>query len=268
MNDPLQSPAIARGKWAFITGGSDGLGLAFATDLASRGMNCLLIARNEDTLAQAAAAVRSHGVEARTLSLDLAAPDAVTRIEAATADIPLTLAVFNAGAEASGAVFIEQDWAGWAITIQRNVLFLTEALHRFGRRMVAAGGGGLIVVGSEAGFGGVAKSGIYTATKGFALNLGESLWAELQPRGVDVITLLFKIADTPMLRETLAKRGIPVEVTGASDPAVLARGTLDALGHGPIYNPDATTADDPVTSNAARRERVVAKSELMKMFYG
>ena len=71
-----------------------------------------------------------------------------------------------------------------------------------------------------------------------------------------------------MLRETLAKRGIPVEVTGASDPAVLARGTLDALGHGPIYNPDETTADDPVTSNAARRERVVAKSELMKMFYG
>lgn len=262
------SAAIAPGKWAFITGGSDGLGLAFATDLARRGMNCLLIARREDKLAQAAAAIRALGVEARTLSLDLGAPDAVAQIEAATADLPLTLAVFNAGAEASGAQFIDQPYAHWAATIQRNVLFLTEALNHFGRRLVENGGGGLIVVGSEAAFGGVGQSGIYTATKGFALNLCESLWAELTPRGVDVITLLFKIADTPMLRETLARRGIPVEATGASDTAALARGTIEALGSGPIYNPDETSPDDPVTSNAARRERVVAKSELMKFFYG
>ena len=263
-----RSAAIAPGKWAFVTGGSDGLGLAFATELARRGMNCLLIARNEDKLAHAAETVRAAGVEARTLSLDLGAPDAVARIEAATADLPLALAVFNAGAESSGAHFVDQAHATWATTIQRNVLFLTEALHHFGCRLVDSGGGGIIVVGSEAAFGGVAQSGIYTATKGFALNLGEALWAELTLRGVDVITLLFKIADTPMLRETLARRGIPVEATGASDAGALARGTIDALGCGPIYNPDEASPDDPVTSNAARRERVVAKSELMKFFYG
>lgn len=260
--------AIAPGKWAFVTGGSDGLGLAFATELAGHGMNCLLIARQEDKLAAAAAAVRALGVEARTLSLDLGAPDAVARIEAATADLPLTLGVFNAGAEASGTQFVDLPYAAWAATIQRNVLFLTEALHHFGQRLVKSGGGGLIVVGSEAAFGGAALSGIYTATKGFALNLCEALWAELTPRGVDVVTLLFKIADTPMLRETLAKRGIPVEATGASDTTMLARGTIAALGAGPIYNPDEISADDPVTSNAARRERVVAKSELLKFFYG
>ncbi|OYX64505.1 MAG: hypothetical protein B7Y89_02540 [Novosphingobium sp. 32-60-15] len=260
--------AIAPGKWAFITGGSDGLGLAFATELAGHGMNCLLIARQEEKLAAAAAAVRALGVEARTLSLDLAAPDAVAQIAAATADIPLTLAVFNAGAEASGTQFVDLPYATWAATIQRNVLFLTEALHHFGQRLVQSGGGGLIVVGSEAAFGGAALSGIYTATKGFALNLCEALWAELTPRGVDVVTLLFKIADTPMLRETLAKRGIPVEATGASDTAMLARGTIAALGSGPIYNPDEVSPEDPVTSNAARRERVVTKSELLKFFYG
>lgn len=231
-------------------------------------MNCLLIARQEEKLAAAAAAVRALGVEARTLSLDLAAPDAVAQIAAATADIPLTLAVFNAGAEASGTQFVDLPYATWAATIQRNVLFLAEALHHFGQRLVQSGGGGLIVVGSEAAFGGAALSGIYTATKGFALNLCEALWAELKPRGVDVVTLLFKIADTPMLRETLAKRGIPVEATGASDTAMLARGTIAALGSGPIYNPDEVSPEDSVTSNAARRERVVTKSELLKFFYG
>lgn len=262
-----QSAAIAPGKWAFVTGGSDGLGLAFAIELAKRGMNCLLIARQEEKLARAAEAVRALGVEARTLSLDLGASDAVARIEAATADLPLVLAVFNAGAEASGARFVDQPYAHWAATIQRNVIFLTQALHHFGGRLVNSGGG-LIVVGSEAAFGGVAQSGIYTATKGFALNLCEALWAELTPLGVDVVTLLFKIADTPMLRETLARRGIPIEGTGASDTEALARGTIDALGAGPIYNPDETSPDDPLTSNSARRERVVAKSELMKFFYG
>ena len=83
-----------------------------------------------------------------------------------------------------------------------------------------------------------------------------------------MITLLFKIADTPMLRETLARRGIPVEATGASDPVALARGTIEALGDGPVYNPDAVSPDDPVTSNAARRERVNVKTEQMKFFYG
>jgi short-subunit dehydrogenase len=263
-----QSAAIAPGKWAFVTGGSDGLGLAFATDLAKRGMNCLLIARQEDKLARAAEMVRALGVEVRTLSLDLGAPDAVARLEAATHDLPLTLAVFNAGAEASGAQFIDQPYAAWAATIQRNVLFLTEALHHFARRLVDAGGGGIVVVGSEAAFGGVAQSGIYTATKGFALNLCETMWAELAPLGIDVVTLLFKIADTPTLRGVLAKRSIPVEATGATDPEELARGTIDALGDGPVYNPDAESVDDPVTSNAARRGRVLAKSEMLKLFYG
>ena len=46
------------------------------------------------------------------------------------------------------------------------------------------------------------------ATKGFALNFGESLWAELTPCGVDVITLLFKIADTPEKMLALGLEGV------------------------------------------------------------
>lgn len=262
------SPAISPGKWAIVTGGSDGLGLSFATELAGHGMNCLLVARQPDKLAAAAAGLRALGVEVRTLSLDLGAAGALAQIEAATTDLPLALVVFNAGAEASGSRFIDLPFATWATTIQRNVHFLAEALHHFGRRLADCGGGGMIVVGSEAAFGGAALSGIYTAAKGFALNLGESLWAELAPRGVDVITLLFKIADTPLLRETLARRSIPVEATGASDPVALARGTIAALGSGPVYNPDEISSDDPLTSAAARRKRVVAKSEVLRFFYG
>lgn len=259
---------LTRGNWAFVTGGSDGLGLALAKQVAAQGMNCLLVARNEAKLVEAAETIRASGVEARTLSLDLGAEDAVARIAAATADLPLALAVFNAGAEASGDLFIESDYAQWRSVIQRNVLFLTEALHHFGQRLAQQGHGGMVVVGSEAAFGGVARSGLYTATKGYALNLGESLWAELAPHGVDVITLLFKIADTPTLRSVLARKEIPIEATGASDPEKLARATIEALGTGPVINVDEEGPDDTLTSNRLRKARVIESSKRVELFYG
>lgn len=268
---PGQSPisrAFQVGSWAFVTGGSDGLGLALAEEAAMRGLNCLLVARRADVLAAAAVKLRRHDVEIRTLSLDLEAGDAVERLEQATRDLPLTLAVFNAGAEASGDEFIEGEWDQWNSAIQRNVVFLTRALHYFSRRLVQAGGGGILVVGSEAAFGGVARSGVYAASKGFALNLCEALWAELGPKGVDVTTLLFAIADTPTLRRTLERKGIPVDVVNPASPADLARAAMDGLGTGPVVNFDETDPHDSLTSAAKRRARVEAKSELVRTFYG
>ena len=257
------------GEWAVIAGGSDGLGAAFAHEIAARGMNCLLVARRQAPLDDVAAALRrDHGVEARTLSLDLGANDAARRLEEATATLDLGLIVFNAGAEATGAPFLDASFADWRTLIDRNILFLTEALYGFGNRMRTQGRGGLIVVGSEAAFGGGARGAMYTASKGYALNLCESLWAELRPQGVDVLTLLFKIADTPTLRTVLARKGIPIEATGAAPPAALAEATIAALGDGPILNFDETDPADPLTAAAVRRARVEQTSAALQGFYG
>jgi uncharacterized protein len=264
----MMSKAFKPGSWAFVTGGSDGLGLALAEEVAARGLNCLLIARREGVLAAAAAKLARHNVEIRTLSLDLEAADAVERLAFATRDLPLTLAVFNAGAEASGDEFTAGDWEAWHSVIQRNIIFLTQALHYFGQRLRSTGGGGILVVGSEAAFGGVARTAVYSATKGYALNLCEALWAELEPHGVDVTTLLFGIADTPTLRRALARKGISIKTVNAVDPEKLARAAVTALGTGPVFNFDEADPDNSLTSAARRRERVVSKSEMMKLFYG
>ena len=257
------------GEWAVIAGGSDGLGAAFAHGLAARGLNCLLVARRQAALDTVAAALRrDHGVEARTLSLDLGADDAAGRLEEATADVDLGVVVFNAGAEATGAPFLDAPFAEWRTLIDRNILFLTQALYGFGRRMRTQARGGLIVVGSEAAFGGGARGAMYTASKGYALNLCESLWAELGPYGVDMLTLSFKIADTPTLRAVLARKGIPIELTGAVPPATLAQATIAALGNGPILNFDETDPADPLTSAAVRRARVEQVSAALEGFYG
>lgn len=264
----MTSKALVPGSWAFVTGGSDGLGLALAEQAAMRGLNCLLIARRHDVLAAAAEQLRRHGTEIRTLALDLGAVDAVEQIDAATRDLPLRLAVFNAGAEASGDEVIDGDWAQWRSVIERNVLFLTEGMHRFARRFAANGGGGMLVVGSEAAFGGVARSGVYSATKGYALNLCESLWAELAPKGVDVTTLLFSIADTPTVRRTFERKGVPIDAIALSSPTDLARAAFDGLGQGPVVNFDEKDPADSLTSAAMRRKRTEVKSEQVRMFYG
>lgn len=185
-------------RWALVLGGSDGLGAAFADDLARRGMHCLLVARNADKLAATAQGIASrHGVSVETLALDLGDTDAVDRLAEATEPLDLALVVFNAGAEASGQLFVDAPILQWRTVIERNIVFLTHALHHFSQRFVKQGRGALLIVGSEAGFSGGARAALYTASKAYALNLGESLWAELQPLGVAVQTLLFKIADAP-----------------------------------------------------------------------
>lgn len=257
------------GAWALIAGGSDGLGAAIADGLARRGMNCLLVARRAGPLEDTAAALRArYPVEVRVLTLDLAEADAAASLERAVAGIDLGMVVFNAGAEASGAKFIDAPYSDWTSVIQRNIGFLTDALYRFARKFAAQRRGALLIVGSEASLGGGARGAMYTATKGYALNLGESLWAELEPLGVDVLTLIFRIADTPMLRSVLARKGIPVEAVGAVPVADLAEATIDALGQGPVFNFDETSADAGLmTSAAVRRDRARGVSEALEGFY-
>lgn len=260
--------AALSGRWALILGGSDGLGAAFADDLAGRGAHCLLVARNADKLTATAQSIAlRHNVSVQTLALDLGDADAVERLADTTDAMDLALVVFNAGAESSGLLFADAPIEQWHTVIDRNIGFLTEALHHFSQRFVKQRRGALLIVGSEAAFGGGARAALYNASKAYALNLGESLWAELQPFGIAVQTLLFKIADTPTLRAVLARKGIPVEATGAVAPERLARATIDALFDGPVINFDEEATSEPITTAVGRRSRVNSVSAQLEAFY-
>lgn len=61
-----------QGRWAVVTGATDGIGKAYAEALASRGLDVLLVSRSQDKLDQVAIEIKQRfGVEVRTLEADL-----------------------------------------------------------------------------------------------------------------------------------------------------------------------------------------------------
>ena len=258
------------GPWAVIAGASDGVGAEFARQAAAAGIHCLLVARRVDALDRLAAELRqSFGVEALCAVIDLALPGATERMLAAAGERQIGLFVFNAGSDTFGTRLLDTPAGDWATLVSRNVSTLLASVHAFATRMVAVGRGGLVLVGSDAAFGGSARLAVYSATKAFALVLGESLWAELAPKGVDVLNLVIGATDTPKLRAVLQKNGIALTGIAMAQPRELVREAFAHLGQGPDWVLGSSEESvNPLTSPAVRRQRVLEISRFLDLFYG
>ena len=258
------------GPWAVITGASEGTGRAFARKLAMKGLPSVLVARREAPLVALRDEIRAEsGVECATARVDLAAADACSRIVDAVGSRSVGLFIANAGADTNGSRFLDRDIAFWTQLVNLNVLTTMQCCHHFGGRMRERGKGGLLLVNSGACYGGASYMAAYTAAKAFVLNFSESLWAELRPKGVDVLTLILGQTDTPAYRKLLAEKGMPVPAKIASPDDVAALG-LEQLTNGPLCNWG--QADDVVgyapSSAATRRARVLMIDKMSKHVFG
>ncbi len=248
------------GSWGIVAGGSDGTGAAFADAIASRGMNVVLVARRRAVLDEVAGDLRSrHGVEVRTVVLDLSTPSAMAELAQATADLEIGLFVYNAGGDDRSVEFLGKELDDHLSLVRRNCTSVLEAAHRFGGPMVARGRGAMVIVTSGAAWAGGAALAVYGATKAFDLILAESLWVEWRDRGVDVLGLVLGRTDTPSLRRVLDARGDSYD--GLADAADVANEALDHLRDGPtwISGSDEPTGGSPFGA-LKRRDAVLAMS--------
>jgi uncharacterized protein len=248
------------GPWALILGASEGTGRAFARKIAAQGVPCILVARREKPLTALALEIRAESsVECITATIDLAAPDAFDRIVAAIGRREVGLFVSNAGADPNGSYFLDCDFAVWLDQIQRNVVTMARCCHYLGGLMRGRRKGGLLLVNSGACYGGSSFMATYSATKAFTLCFAESLWAELRRDGVDVLTLIMSVTDTPALRALLARNSLPLPAV-AADADKVAEVGLARLPHGPVHNWgfEDDAAAFALLSAADRRKRVLA----------
>lgn len=200
--------AAKYGPWALVAGASDGVGAAFATGLAERGVNVVLLARRQAVLNDVAAQIDSAAsAQTRTLAVDLAQPGAAAAIAEATADLETGFVVYCAGADPNFKPFLSSPVEAAETMVQRNCMVLMQLCHHFAPSMVERGRGGIVIFGSGAGFAGGPNMVAYAASKAFDMVFAEALWAELRDKGVDVLGLILGKTDTPALRELEYSRG-------------------------------------------------------------
>jgi uncharacterized protein len=220
------------GRWAVIAGASEGVGASLADQLASRGLDLILIARNEERLNQVADAARErHGVEVRTLAQDLTDPDIGARVADATDGLEVGLVVYNAGAANRTTEFLEEDFEYSLRQIQLACIGPIALARHFAPMMRDRGRGGIVLVGSLACLAGAAHIAVYSAVKAFNVNLAEGLWSELQPHGVDVCCAPLGTTYT----EAMERRGVEYDPDRDMRSEDAAREIIDNIGNGPTF---------------------------------
>ena len=251
------------GPWAVIAGGSEGVGAEFARQLAADGLNLVLVARKSGPLEQTAQTVRALGVEVRTVAADLTDPSAIAAIATATEDLEVGLLIYNAGANSYGRAFTDGELDGFRGVIDLNLTAMLALTHHYARPMRERGRGGILLVGSLAGYVGTSTEGVYGGVKAFSRIFAEGLWAELREHGVHVLELVLGVTRTPAME----RAGLNFDVPGmhVSEPADVAREGLAALPHGPVHVVSGNEGLVAMRSTEDRARLVAGTEKVLRM---
>jgi short-subunit dehydrogenase len=222
------------GPYALVAGGSDGLGFAFAEAIARRGLNLVLMARQEDRLKAAAARLKeAYEIDVIAIAADMADYENVKELIGAL-QVSIGLLVYNAAFAPIG-LFENTSEEHLALAAAVNVrapLLLTKLLSA---PMIRQRRGGIVLMSSLAGAQGSTNLAAYAATKSFNTILAEGLWKELKPHGIDVLACCAGAILTPGYQQ--AEKAKPAPGTLKADE--VAEQTLNALGRGPVVIPGA-----------------------------
>ena len=143
-------PAPSPDARAVVTGASQNIGAALATELAARGHSLIITARREDLLnALAARLADKHGVAVEVRPADLADPTDRAKLcdELATRNVSILCA--NAGTATFGAI-ADLDPAGEKAQVQLNAIAVHDLTLAVLPGMVERRGGGILISGSAA----------------------------------------------------------------------------------------------------------------------
>jgi uncharacterized protein len=221
--------------FALITGGTTGIGAAFAK-LLPESTNLLLVARSEEKLAERKAELERPGRTVETVAADLSTQDGRSRLLDKAIECEIDLLINNAGAGRFSRV-LDNDPEAELATVELNVVaptVLTRALlpgmieraHRDRRRC------GLILVSSTTAFQPIPLLTTYSATKSFLLAYGEGLHEETRREPLDLLVLCPGATRTDFSERSgfdLAR------IPGASDPLDVAREGLHQLGRRTVH---------------------------------
>lgn len=214
------------GKRVWIIGASTGIGAACATLLLEQGASVALSARHRDKLEHLCAGQPL----ALAMPLDITEPVQVRAVCASLQQqwprIDLVLVVAGGYTAMRADDF---DLAQAKSLMDLNVGGVFACLEPVLPVLLKQGAGGIGIVASVAGYGGLPKALVYGASKAALINLTESLYLDLHPRGIDVYQINPGFVDTPLTAGNDFK--MPALMTAHDAAAAMVRGIEQGQFH-------------------------------------
>ncbi len=214
---------------AVVTGASSGIGYDLATQFAQHGFD-LLIAAEDQGIAEAAHAFEGLGAGVESLQVDLATYDGVEELygKITASDRPVEALALNAGVGVGGDFARGTDLRDELKLIALNVTSSVHLAKRVLPDMVGRGNGRVLFTASIAATMPAPFEAVYGASKAFLLSFAEALRNELKDTGVTVTALMPGPTDTNFFH----RAGMDDTKAGAGkkdDPAEVARQGFEAL---------------------------------------
>lgn len=177
------------GEWAVVTGASSGVGKEIAQELASKGFNLVLIARDTNRLNAIASDMESNfHIQTKILSIDFAKKDTFDEIIKCCKDLEVGILINSAGYALHG-TFVDHTLQEELDLLQVNSTMPLMLAHHFSKQMKERGKGAIVFLSSIMALAGASGWASYNASKAHNLILSEGIGEELKHYGVDVIAL-------------------------------------------------------------------------------
>ncbi|MFF3950965.1 SDR family NAD(P)-dependent oxidoreductase [Streptomyces sp. NPDC001902] len=202
---------------ALVTGATAGLGAAYAEELAARGHDLLLVARDQARLESSAANLAERfGIGVSVLSADLATPKGMRSVEERlAADLSIDMLVNNAGSALFGPLSAaDPDRLEWLITL--NLTSATRLAAAAARAFSSRDSGTIVNVSSALALNILPVGAAYSGTKAYVIAFSQALAQEFAGSGVRVQVVV------PGALETAIWDGSGIELDQLPKEAVMA----------------------------------------------
>jgi short-subunit dehydrogenase len=219
------------GMRGLVTGGSSGIGRALAIELARSGVDLVLLARRGDRLAEVVAQVSALGCRGETVVGDVTDPEARRRALTTVQEKlgGLDILVNNAGTSAHGR-FATAD-PSRLLPIMETNFFAPVELIRGALPLLRQGRTPIVVnIGSVLGRRACPHKSEYCASKFALAGFSESLRAEFESLGIDVLLVSAGPTDTEFFQHLIEEHGdLPWKEATPVSPERVARATVRAM---------------------------------------
>ncbi|ODT32961.1 MAG: 2-hydroxycyclohexanecarboxyl-CoA dehydrogenase [Kaistia sp. SCN 65-12] len=205
-----------KGKFALVTGGAGGIGLAICRRLAAEGCATAILDLDADSAGKACAIIREAGGVAIPVVADISNYDAVaSALNDVTAQgRTFDILVNNAGWDKFGP-FIKQRPDDWRRVIDINLVGMMNVTHVVAPGMIGKAEGRIVNIASDAGRVGSAGESSYAAAKGGVIAFTKSMARELAGKNINVNAVCPGPTETNMMAEVVNSSGSPEKLRDA-----------------------------------------------------